>query len=193
LIKHLVFVTAVLTCGSRLGADQITVLPATYDITVGSGPNNNGVCCASEQTYTTDGSYALGGASASFTESPDMTAQASAGPLSAAGGTSYYYFTVVGAQSGVPVNVLVSGSLSTTGDDSQDATGIAEITAATFLQIANATAESDNNPTWAGTLSVEYESDLPAGSDYVSLMVSAQDGGGAGSASTFADPVSIRA
>jgi|HubBroStandDraft_1064217.scaffolds.fasta_scaffold203868_1 hypothetical protein len=63
----------------------------------------------------------------------------------------------------------------------------------TFLQVVNATAESDNNPTWAGTLSVEYESDLPDGSDYVSLMVSAQDGGGAGSASTFADPVSIRA
>ena len=145
--KHLILFTAVLVCSSSLGAG--TILPdALYVVTLGLQDG-------SAFTYTTPGSYTLGGVTGVLFGFPDAVGQASVhGNKDAASGADAfltYYFTVVGSTFGQTIPIDISGSLfasATTGPaDSVSALAAISVTTALDYDSAEVQAASPANGT----------------------------------------------
>jgi hypothetical protein len=185
--KHLILFTAVLVCSSSLGAG--TILPdALYVVTLGLQDG-------SAFTYTTPGSYTLGGVTGVLFGFPDAVGQASVhGNKDAASGADAfltYYFTVVGSTFGQTIPIDISGSLfaSATTGPADSVSALAAISVTTALDYDSAEVQAASPANGTAFSSPVLHVNFYGGSQYLNFVqLHASASGYGGFAQASADP-----
>jgi hypothetical protein len=177
-LKHLIFVTAVLACSSRLGADTIIVTPGAYSV----GMTYTGGPIPVVQNYLTAGSWTFGGMTASLAPSPSEFVQVSSGDYGSVGAYENYYITVLGTDGIVPL--LFHYSMTATAGTGGSST--AELAVSTNIDSEGVAVQGNDvvgNNTLAGVLSVNYLINGSNAFGGVQLQASAS-----GPSTAFVDP-----